>query len=67
MIALDGAPCNPFSQSVIRFGPAQRVDALIEVGDKNFTLSEISKGQAYAAAEFEVSETTDKIVRYMYK
>lgn len=62
VIALDGAPCKPFSQSVIRFGPAQRVDALIEVGDKNFTLSEISKGQAYAAAEFEVSETTDKIV-----
>ena len=59
IIALDGAPCDPFKRNTIKLGPGQRVDILFEVDDENFDLSEISGGQSYQAAKFAVLDKSN--------
>ena len=56
VVALDGAPCEPFEMSVIRLAPAQRVDVIADLGGGQVALQEVSTGDPIDAAQFMVGE-----------
>ncbi|MEC7650728.1 MAG: multicopper oxidase family protein, partial [Pseudomonadota bacterium] len=44
VVALDGAPCEPFEMPAIRLAPAQRVDVIAELPAGQVALQEVSTG-----------------------
>ncbi|MEC8805832.1 MAG: multicopper oxidase family protein [Pseudomonadota bacterium] len=56
VVALDGAPCEPFEMSVIRLAPAQRVDVIAELSAGQVALQEVSTGDPIDAAQFMVGQ-----------
>ena len=65
IIALDGAPCSPFKKSSFQIAPAQRIDFLIKIKDKNLNLFENSTSKPYPTATFDIknsSKTLNKVV-----
>ena len=54
VVALDGAPCEPFEMPVIRLAPAQRVDVIAELPAGQVALQEVSTGDPIDAAQFVV-------------
>ena len=55
IVALDGAPCDPFKVDTIKLAPAQRVDLLLELNDEEVKLEEVSTGDVLPAAYLKVS------------
>ena len=60
IIALDGAPCEPFIKSSFQIAPAQRIDFAIDIKNKDLMLFETSTDKLYPTALFPV-EKTDSI------
>ena len=60
IIALDGAPCEPFIKSSFQIAPAQRIDFAIDIKNKDLMLFETSTEKLYPTALFQV-EKTDNI------
>lgn len=58
VIALDGAPCDPFDVEMIRLAPAQRADLLVELDGDEVVIEEVSTGDPLAAARLRVSGTS---------
>ena len=54
VIALDGAPCDPFDIDTIRLAPAQRADLLVELEGGEIALEEVSTGDPITAARLNV-------------
>ncbi|MGC6521044.1 MAG: multicopper oxidase family protein [Candidatus Puniceispirillaceae bacterium] len=54
VIALDGAPCDPFDVSTIRLAPAQRADLLVELAEGEIAIEEVSTGDPITAARLRV-------------
>ncbi len=53
VVAVDGAPCEPFDIDEVALAPAQRVDILLESGATLQSVWEISTGERVMAASFE--------------
>jgi len=51
VVALDGAPCEPFEMSAVRLAPAQRVDVIAELAPGRIALEEVSTGEPIDAAQ----------------
>ena len=60
IVALDGAPCDPFVRQRLTLAPAQRVD--VQIDDVSFVreLFEVSTGEEYGAATFVPNEVNQK-------
>jgi FtsP/CotA-like multicopper oxidase with cupredoxin domain len=54
IIALDGVPCSPFKKSSFQIAPAQRIDFLIKIKNKNLNLFENSTSKPYPTATFDI-------------
>ncbi|MGC6496978.1 MAG: multicopper oxidase family protein [Candidatus Puniceispirillaceae bacterium] len=54
VIALDGAPCDPFDVDSVRLAPAQRVDLLVELEAGEVVIEEVSTGDPIPAARLKV-------------
>ena len=52
IIALDGAPCEPFDVDTLRLGPAQRADIVVQAGPDLGSLYEVTGGGNFEAASF---------------
>ena len=50
VVALDGAPCDPFDLQTIRLAPAQRADVMVEMPAGQLRLEEVSTGEPIGAA-----------------
>ena len=48
VVALDGAPCDPFDLQTIRLAPAQRADIMVEMLAEDLRLEEVSNGDGDA-------------------
>ena len=61
IIALDGAPCEPFDVDTLRIGPAQRADIVIEASPDLGSLYEVTGGGNFEAVRF-VSEPVSESI-----
>ena len=59
VVALDGAPCDPFDLQTIRLAPAQRADLMVEMPAGELSLEEVSTGEPIGAAMGEVLALRD--------
>ena len=57
IIALDGVPCSPFKKSSFQIAPAQRIDFLIKIKNKNLNLFENSTSKPYPTAIFDIKNS----------
>ena len=65
IIALDGAPCKPFKQSLLKIAPAQRVDVFLRVKSRDFKLFETSTNKPHPTAVFRVKKSNKAINKVM--
>ena len=56
IIALDGAPCEPFFKSSFQIAPAQRIDFAINIKNKDLMLFETSTEKLYPTALFPIEK-----------
>ena len=56
IIALDGAPCEPFIKSSFQIAPAQRIDFAIDIKNKDLMLFETSTEKLYPTALFPIEK-----------
>ena len=56
VVALDGAPCDPFDLQTIRLAPAQRADLMVEMPAGELSLEEVSTGEPIGAAMLQANE-----------
>ena len=56
IIALDGAPCEPFIKSSFQIAPAQRIDFAINIKNKELMLFETSTEKLYPTALFPIEK-----------
>ena len=61
IIALDGAPCNPFDVDTLRLGPAQRADIVVQASPDLGSLYEVTGGGNFEAVRF-VSESVSESI-----
>ena len=56
VVALDGAPCDPFELQTIRLAPAQRADIMVEMPAEELRLEEVSTGEPVGAAVLQAND-----------
>ena len=56
VVALDGAPCDPFDLQTIRLAPAQRADIMLEMPAGELRLEEVSTGEPVGAAVLQAND-----------
>ena len=61
IIALDGAPCDPFDVDTLRLGPAQRADIVVQASPDLGSLYEVTGGGNFEAVRF-VSEPVSESI-----
>ena len=61
VVALDGAPCDPFDLQTIRLAPAQRADIMVEMPAGDLRLEEVSTGEPVGAAVLQANDMAPTI------
>ena len=61
VVALDGAPCDPFDLQTIRLAPAPRADILVELPGGELRLEEVSTGEPVGAAVLQANDMAPAI------
>ncbi|MEC7651911.1 MAG: multicopper oxidase family protein [Pseudomonadota bacterium] len=61
VVALDGAPCDPFDLQTIRLAPAQRADIMVEMPAGDLRLEDVSTGEPVGAAVLQANDMAPTI------